>query len=85
MPAKGTHLVRSYGIFAAASREKLNLARAQLGQEPYEPLTDLPHAQELLLRMFPGWDAMCCPVCGLALQTVQVDRHAHSPPLDLAA
>jgi hypothetical protein len=85
VPAKGTHLVRSYGIFAAASREKLNLARAQLGQEPYEPVTDLPHAQELLVRMFPDWDAMRCPVCGLVLQTVYVDRKSHPPPVKLAA
>ena len=85
VPTKGTHLVRSYGIFAAASREKLNLARAQLGQDRYEPLTDLPHAQELLVRMFPDWDAMRCPVCGLVLQTVYVDRKSHPPPMKLAA
>lgn len=85
VPGKGTHLVRSYGLFASASRKKLNLARAELGQEPYEPITELPHAQELLLRMFPDWDAMLCPLCGLVLRTVYVDRNAHSPPVDLAA
>jgi Putative transposase len=85
VPAKGTHLVRSYGLFAAASIKKLNQARAELGQPPYEPITELPRAQELLLRMFPEWEAIKCPFCGKLLRTVHVDRNAHAPPLALAA
>jgi hypothetical protein len=46
-------LVRSYGLFHPNCRGKLDAARLQLGQPPYEPLTELPHAHELLLRMFP--------------------------------
>ncbi len=53
VPEKGTHLVRSYGLFHPNCINKLNTARAQLGQGPYEPVTDLPHAQELLQSMFP--------------------------------
>lgn len=56
VPEKGTHLVRSYGLFHPNCRVKLDAARAQLGQPPYEPLTDLPHAHELLRRMLPDWD-----------------------------
>jgi len=85
VPARCTHLVRSYGLFASASIKKLNQTRAQLGQEPYKPITELPHAQELLLRMFPDWEAIKCPVCGKLLITVYVDRYAHSPPVELLA
>ena len=85
VPEKGTHLVRSYGLFHPNCRVKLDAARAQLGQPPYEPLTDLPHAHELLLRMFPDWDGCLCPVCGTTLRTVRVYRRAQAPPLRMAA
>ena len=85
VPEKGTHMVRSYGLFHPNCIEKLNKARKQLGQPPYEPLTDLPHAHELLTRMFPEWDSIRCPECGALLQTVYVDRRCQPPPLKLAA
>jgi len=85
VPEKGTHLVRGYGLFHPNCRGKLDAARAQLGQPPYEPLTDLPHAQELLVRMFPDWDGFLCPLCGAVLRTVSVYRPGHGPPLRLAA
>lgn len=85
VPEKGTHLVRAYGLFHPNCRGKLNDARAQLGQPPYEPLTELPHAQELLCRMFPDWDGVLCPVCGAVLRTVYVSHRDHGPPLRLAA
>lgn len=85
VPEKGTHLVRAYGLFHPNCSGKLDDARAQLGQPPYEPLTDLPHAQELLCRMFPDWDGVLCPVCGAVLRTVYVHHRGHAPPLRLAA
>jgi len=85
VPEKGTHLVRSYGLFHPNCRGKLDAARAQLGQSPYEPLTDLPHAHELLLRMFPDWEANFCPHCGAILQTVYVSKRAKPPPVRMAA
>lgn len=84
VPEPRNHLVRSYGLLHPSCIKKLNLARLQLGQGPYEPLTDLPHAQELLARMFPDWDAIRCPECGALLQTVYVDRRSQGPPLDIA-
>ncbi len=85
VPEKGTHLVRSYGLFHPNCRSKLDLARAQLGQPAYEPLTDLPHAHELLLRMFPEWEANFCPHCGALLQTVYVSNRPKAPPVRMAA
>ena len=85
VPQRGTHLVRSYGLFHPNCISKLNRARGRLGQPPYEPLTDLPHAHELLARLFPDWEDIRCPVCGALLQTVYVDRSGQPPPQTLAA
>lgn len=85
VPDKGTHLVRAYGLFHPNCRGKLDSARAQLGQPPYESLTELPHTHELLLRMFPDWNANFCPQCGALLQTVYVSNRANAPPLRMAA
>ena len=78
-------MVRSYGLFHPNCIDKLNKARQQLGQAPYEPMTELPHAQELLVRMFPDWKEIRCPVCGAMLRTVYVDRSGKSPPESMAA
>jgi hypothetical protein len=85
VPEKGTHLVRSYGLFHPNCRDRLDAARAQLGQPPYEPLTDLPHAHELILRMFPDWDANFRPHCGALLETIYVSNRANAPPVRMAA
>jgi hypothetical protein len=85
VPEKGTHVVRAYGLFHPNCRDKLNEARAQRGQPTYEPLTDLPHAHELLQRMFPEWPGNLCPLCGAVLVTVFVSHRGHAPPLRLAA
>jgi len=85
VPEKGTHLVRAYGLFHPNCRGKLNDARRQLGQPPYEPLTDLPDAHELLLRMFPEWAGNFCPHCGAVLKTIYVFKRANAPPLKMAA
>jgi hypothetical protein len=85
VPAKGTHVVRAYGLFHPNCRGKLDDARAQLDQPAYEPLTELPPAHELLLRMFPDWAGNRCPRCGAVLQTVYVSHRAQAPPLQRAA
>jgi len=85
VPEKGTHLVRAYGLLHPNCIDKLNTARKQLGQPPYEPMTELPHAQELLSRMFPDWDAIRCPECGALLRTVYFHRRGQPPPELMAA
>jgi hypothetical protein len=85
VPAKGTHLVRAYGLFHPTCRGKLDAARAHLGQPAYTPLTELPHAQELLQRMFPAWAGNRCPRCGALLRTVAVFPRGQAPPRRRAA
>ncbi len=85
VPEKGSHLVRSYGLFHPNCRTKLDLARRHLGQEPYEPMTDIPNAHELLLRMFPDLESSRCPHCGSELRTVFVNRRGRVPNWRLAA
>lgn len=85
VPDKGTHLVRSYGLFHASCLEKLNLARHRLGQKAYEPPTELPNTIELLQRMFPDLSEARCPHCGEVLRTVFVYRGGHAEPWRLAA
>lgn len=85
VPAKGSHLVRSFGLFHPNCRKKLDIARSELGQQPYEPITDLPNTQELLKQMFPDKNVNVCPHCGSDLRTVLVYRHGRSPTWRLAA
>jgi len=85
VPEKGTHVVRSYGLFHPNCRGKLDDARARLGQPPYEPLTELPSVQELLSRMFPEWQGIVCPRCGALLRTIYVYHRGHAPPMRRAA
>ena len=74
VPAKGTHVVRSFGLFHPNCREKLNLARSLLGQDPYEPSQKIPTAQELLSRMYPDKEIGRCPYCKAELRTVFIYR-----------
>jgi hypothetical protein len=85
VPEKGTHLVRSYGLFHPNCQARLDEARKQLGQPAYEPITDLPHTHELLNRMFPDIEGTRCPFCGSELRTVFVWRCGHAPAWRLAA
>ena len=82
---KGTHLVRSYGLFHPNCREKLDAARKLLGQPAYEPLTDVPNTHELVRRMFPDMEGIRCPHCKAELRTVFVWRRGHAPSWRLAA
>lgn len=70
VPEKGSHLVRSYGLFHPNCRGKLNAARERLAQPPYEPMRELPSAVELLRRMHRDPAIGRCPECGQELETV---------------
>jgi hypothetical protein len=85
VPAKGSHLVRSYGLFQPGNVEKLNIARQCLGQPAYRPATEMPTTIELLRRMFPDFAETRCPHCGEVLRTVFVYRGGHTEPWRLAA
>lgn len=85
VPEKGTHLVRSYGLFHANSIDKLNAARKCLCQRAYKPAFDLPSTIELLQHMFPDFSETRCPHCGEVLRTVFVYRGGHAEPWRLAA
>lgn len=85
VPEKGTHVVRSYGLFHPNCQEKLDLARKHLGQPPYARSTQLPGTIELLQRMFPDQKIGLCPHCATELRTVFVYRGGHVPSWRLAA
>jgi hypothetical protein len=85
VPEKGTHLVRSYGLFHANNIEKLNTARKCLGQRAYKASSKLPSTIELLRRMFPDLAETRCPHCGEVLRTVFVYRGGQATPWRLAA
>lgn len=85
VPDKGTHLVRSYGLFHASNIKKLNLARERLGQKAYVPSIEMPSTIELLQRMFPDLTETRCPHCGEVLRTVFVYRGGHTEPWRVAA
>ena len=73
-PEKGTHLVRSYGLFHTSNMEKLNAARNHLGQKAYEIPTALSSTIDVLQRMFPDLTETRCPRCGEVLRIVFVYR-----------
>ena len=85
VPESGTHCARVYGLYHSACRDKLNRARAQLGQPAYVPETEPPDTHELLHRMFPDFTGDLCPICHARLVTVQCIRPGRSPPWERAA
>lgn len=85
VPEKGTHVVRSYGLFHPNCLEKLNQARKQLGQAPYESVLEVPSALELLQSMFPGQKIGRCPRCSAELRTIFICRGGQASILKLAA
>jgi hypothetical protein len=85
VPEKGSHVVRSYGLFHHNCRSKLDLARKHLGQPAYVASTQLPCTTELLRRMFPDQKIGLCPYCAAELRTVFVYRGGPVAPLRLAA
>jgi hypothetical protein len=85
VPWKRTHLVRSYGLFHPNCREKLNVARELLGQQPYSPEMKVPSALEILRRMFPDQKMGLCPYCRSELRTVFIYRGGHATRVRIAA
>jgi hypothetical protein len=85
VPEKGTHVVRSFGLFHSNCREKLNLARKLLGQESYAPSRKTPTAQQLLSRMYPDKQLGRCPYCKAELRTVFIYRGGSGSKWRLAA
>jgi len=85
VPERGTHCVRAYGLYHSACRKKLNQARGQLGQPPYQPEVEPPDTHELLHRMFPDFEGDLCPKCHARLVTVKVCHRGQSPPLQRTA
>lgn len=85
VPEKGTHVVRSYGLFHSGCREKLNMVRELLGQEQYEPDAKLPGTLELLKRMFPNQEIGRCPLCKAELRTVFIYRGGSGSEWRIAA
>jgi len=65
VPVPGTHMVRAYGLFAPNQRERLNRARALLGQLPVAPAEALDW-QTACAAAGPQHPE-CCPVCGQRL------------------
>ncbi len=85
VPEPGTHCARVYGLYQNVGRKQLNRARAQLGQPPYQPESQVPDTHELLHRMFPDFTGDLCPNCRARLITVTVVRPGRSPPVRQAA
>jgi hypothetical protein len=85
VPEKGSHVVRSYGLFHPNCREKLHLTRKLLGQDPYVETLKVPSAWELLQRMFPEQKIGRCPDCGAPLRTVFIYRGGSASIWKLAA
>ena len=85
VPEKGTHLVRSYGLFHPNCIDKLNQARKHLGQGPVVPTLKLPSAIELLQRMFKDPKIGRCPYCKTELRTVFIYRGGKAQLMTLTA
>jgi len=85
VPEKGSHVVRSYGLFHPNCREKLDLARKLLGQKGYVALLKMPNVWELLQRMFPEQKIGRCPLCAAPLRTVFIYRGGSASEWKLAA
>jgi hypothetical protein len=85
VPEKGTHSVRSYGLFHPNCVDKLNLARKHLGQPPFVPTLKTPSVFELLRKMFNNPKTGLCPRCSRELRTVFIYRGGGAAGLRLAA
>lgn len=85
VPAKGSHLVRSFGLLHPNCGVKLDIARKLLGQQPHEPLKEKLNTQQLLKQMSPDQELNMCPHCGTELETTLVYRNGRSPTWRKAA
>ncbi|MHC5053545.1 MAG: IS91 family transposase [Planctomycetota bacterium] len=78
VPPKGAHHIRSYGLFASRCRDRLDLARLQLGQLPVED-SPQPTWQDICARAGPLHPERC-PVCGSLLVLLPLVVPGPSPP-----
>ncbi len=79
LPTPGFQTVRGYGLYGPRAAERLDQARAALGQPPAEepePLT----VEEFLARFPQTADASRCPRCGARLCFVSLIAHGPAPP-----
>jgi hypothetical protein len=82
LPAPGFQTVRGYGLYGQRAAERLDRARAALGQAPAE--APEPLAVEDFLARFPQTaDASRCPRCGARLCFVSLIAHGPAPPRTL--
>jgi hypothetical protein len=87
VPTKGLRMVRAFGLFHHRVRERLELARGQLGGPPADADNDVrPSAPSASIRMAaaraPG---LYCPHCGCRLRVSRLAHGARAPPKELAA
>ena len=85
VPAKGSHLVRTYGLFHSNYRKKLDAARKHLGQPVYAPILEIPDVLTLLGKMFPDQKLDRCPYCNARLRIVFIDHGGQASGQKLAA
>ena len=79
LPAPGQQRLRAYGLYAHTQRQRLDRARAQLGQAPVtEP--DPIGGEDFLARFKPRESLTHCMRCGRALQVLALAPHATGPP-----
>ena len=79
LPQPGMQTVRGYGLYGQRATERLDQARAQLGQPPAEAPEPLP-LESFLARFAQTPDAARCPRCGARLCFVSLIAHGPAPP-----
>jgi len=78
VPAPGTRVVRSYGLYAARKGDDLAVCRAQVGQEPVA--TSVVLAWQTAWRQHGVEHPGRCPRCGRLLVCSGVIPRASGPP-----
>jgi hypothetical protein len=78
VPAPGTRMVRSYGLYAPTAREALARCRAQVGQEPVE--TPVVLDWQTAWHDRGGDHPAHCPQCGHRLVCIGVILPSRIPP-----
>jgi Putative transposase len=78
VPAPGSRMVRSYGLYAPTAREALARCRAQVGQTPVEVPVGLDW--QTAWRDRGGAPPERCPQCGHRLVCIGVILPCRIPP-----
>ena len=80
VPPRGMHTVRGYGLYAGSQRQRLNVARGLLGQQPVpEPPEKPPSWQELCAGM-GDLSVGHCPECKAVLVVHSHFKSGRGPP-----